>query len=147
MKRLLKRAHRNEDGFSLIEVLVVILVIGILAAIVLGVMLGQRDKGQDASAKSQVRALVPAMESCLFARGTYLGCDTSTEVTLSGIPRGNGLGQATISGLSDTGYTLTGNSRGSRGGAHRFVYRRAADVVTRTCTPIKQGGCNALGRW
>lgn len=124
-----------------------IVVLGILAAIVLGVMLGHRDKGQDASAKSHVRALVSAMESCLFARSTYLACDTGSEVTTSGIPRGNAVGQVTISGLSDTGYTLTGNSRGTRGGAHKFVYRWAGDVVTRTCTPVKQGGCNALGRW
>ena len=51
-----------------------ILIIGILAAIALPTFLGQRTKGQDASAKSDARSAVTQVESCFTDEQDYGKC-------------------------------------------------------------------------
>jgi type IV pilus assembly protein PilA len=63
MLSLLRKRMKGEKGFTLIELLVVIIIIAILAAIAIPTFLGQRQKAQDASAKSLVRNAMTAIES------------------------------------------------------------------------------------
>src|SRR5438034_11721718 len=70
---MLRKLRNEEEGFTLIELLVVILIIGILAAIALPSFLGQRNKGWDASAKSNARNMVSQLESCYVDGETYKG--------------------------------------------------------------------------
>jgi prepilin-type N-terminal cleavage/methylation domain-containing protein len=55
--------HGRADGFTLIEILVVMIIIGILAAIAIPVYLSQKAKGYDASAKSDLRSWAAELES------------------------------------------------------------------------------------
>ncbi len=55
----------RDEGFALIELLVVILVLGVLAGIGLPILLTQQRRAMDASAKSDVRNGVTQVESCL----------------------------------------------------------------------------------
>ena len=55
MRDVLRRYRSDEQGFSLIELLVVILIVGILAAIAIPSFLNQTHKAFDASAKELAR--------------------------------------------------------------------------------------------
>jgi type IV pilus assembly protein PilA len=55
----------RDEGFALIELLVVILIIGVLAGIGLAMLVAQQRKAMDISAKSDVRNAVTQIESCL----------------------------------------------------------------------------------
>ena len=91
MAPILNRVVRDERGFTLVELLVVMLVIGILAAIAVASFLTQRDKARDADAKVIARAASQAIEVYATEEdGDYDGATpallSDLEPTLSGRP-------------------------------------------------------------
>lgn len=79
------RRSETEAAFTLIELLVVIIIIGILAAIAIPVFLNQRQKGYDASAKSDLRNLANFEEIYLHDFSVYgtIASIQATEPTVS----------------------------------------------------------------
>lgn len=67
----------DESGFTLIELLVVMLILGLLASIAIPSFLNQKNKATDAQAKSMVRNMQTAIETCSTdnSLGGYGGCD------------------------------------------------------------------------
>ena len=65
--------RRRQAGFTLVELVVVLVVIGALLAIAIPSYLGHRERAEDVGAKALVRQALPAMEAYFDDYGTYLG--------------------------------------------------------------------------
>jgi type IV pilus assembly protein PilA len=79
LSRLNDRISRSKSqgGFSLIELLVVIIIIGILLAIAIPSYLKFRDRANKSAAQANVRASIPAVEAFYADNNTYAGATLS----------------------------------------------------------------------
>lgn len=78
MMRKIREGLRNEDGFTLVELMVVVLIIAILMAIAIPTFLGAREKAQDRAAQSDLRNGLTAAKVFYVDGETYLDTDAAT---------------------------------------------------------------------
>lgn len=139
------RNFKGQSGFSLIELLVVVLIIGILAAIAIPSFVGQKAKAQDAGGKVMARTAQTAMESYATNNaGSYSGATASSLNSIEPTLITSSSSQTFLASVSVTAssYTVVA-SQPVTGNA--FTITKSANTVTRTCTGTT-GGC-AGGTW
>src|SRR5579859_6132902 len=74
-----RRRNHPDDGFTLIELMVVVLIIAILIAIAIPTFLGARSRAQDRAAQSSLRNALTAAKTIYTDQSSY-GQATSTDL-------------------------------------------------------------------
>ena len=149
--KLRQRMAREESGFTLVELLVVMLILGLLAAIAIPAFFNQRDKAKDSAAKEMARTAETSMETyATDNNGVYTGAtpaamrniENSIQTAVS--TTDPYLSAAAAAGAK--GWTLTVQSPAT---GNQFSIARDATtgVLTFSCTATGKAGCPTSGDW
>jgi general secretion pathway protein G len=76
------RALGSSSGFTLIEILVVIIILGILAGLIVPRLMDEPDKARTVKAKMQIESLSLALKKYKLDNGTYPSTDQGLEALM-----------------------------------------------------------------
>jgi type IV pilus assembly protein PilA len=151
--KLRQRMASEESGFTLVELLVVMLIIGLLAAIAIPSFFNQRDKARDAGAKEMAHTAQVAMETYSTDNGGNYATVTAAKLAAleNSIQTAVSttkpyLSNAAAAGTNNKGWTLTVTS-GATSNAFTIARDETTGAVTYTCTTGGNAGCPTGGNW
>jgi type IV pilus assembly protein PilA len=139
-----RRALVEEDGFSLVELLVVLIILGLLAAIAIAAFTGQQNKAHDADAKTAARTAEIAMETYFVDHRSYSGANAAELQDVQ--PALRDAPNLVVNDATSNSFEVQTSSTSTK--PVTFTVARSANGTTaRTCAPANTGGCKAGGVW
>lgn len=126
-----RRRLRADGGFTLVELLVVLIILGILILIAVSSYLGFRERAANAATRANLRAAIPAAEAYYSENSTYVGMDvTALRAIDSGISP-----TLTVAAVSASSFCLTDDVSGARWSVYGPGPRVPVDYFNNaTCT-------------
>jgi type IV pilus assembly protein PilA len=126
----------SEEGFTLVEVLIVLIIIGVLVGLAVPQFISQRNKATGAQARSDLRNAATVEEAQVDTSGGYTS--SMTALTTAGFKRTSGL-QMGVAATPD-GYCEVA----SEGGTYWWFDSSAggvqSDTTTRLSPPVSANG-------
>jgi type IV pilus assembly protein PilA len=144
---------RSEVGFTLVEVLVIMLIMGIIAGLAVPSFLGQRTRADDGSSKAAARAAAAAMESYASDNlGSYQGVSGTILNSMdSAVPsETDAQGFANCSTGAPDNLPLcwvVTTPPNSKTGTSFTLTKRYDGQILSACSQHGQGGCPSDGHW
>ena len=91
MIRFLNRTHRDQRGFTLVELLVVVTILGILAAVVTTSLVGLTGTAKTNACAEELRTVQTAMDAMMAKNNiTAVAAQATATNTFSALPTGTG---------------------------------------------------------
>ena len=137
----MKGRNRRQRGFTLVEVLIVVIIIGVLAALIIPRFLTAPEKAIVAEANQMLGSLIRGQEAVIDLGGAFVGSGTLTTANWTS------LGLTIPSSASKFAYSCTSPSctasRTVSGTASTAVLNSSTRgwTCTGAYTPLTNGGC------
>jgi type IV pilus assembly protein PilA len=144
----LRQSSSTEGGFTLVELLVVILIVGLLAAIAIPAFLSQTSKASDAAAKTQVGTLEVAEKSFAIEHsGSFAGATLAELQKIEPTLKDTSTATAAVVKSELDVFEVQSTASGT---GDLFKAKVEKGAIARTCTTSAsgntRGGCSG-GSW